>query len=59
MLYMIQNYEKAKETLSRYRQEHLLNFYDELNNEEKEFTVEELCPYPFNEENLWEVELLV
>ena len=22
------------------------------NNEEKEFTVKELCPYPFNEENL-------
>lgn len=49
MIYMIQNYEKAKETLSRYKQEHLLNFYDELNNEEKEFLVNQICSIDFQQ----------
>ena len=35
MIYMLQDYESAKSVLKKYNQEHLLNFYDELNNEEK------------------------
>ena len=47
MIYMIQNYEKAKDILVKYKQEHLLNFYDELNNDEKEFLVNQICSIDF------------
>lgn len=47
MFYMIQNYEKAKDVLEKYHQEHLLNFYDELNNEEKAFLINQICHIDF------------
>lgn len=46
---MVQNYEKAKSILSKYHQEHLLNFYDELNNEEKEFLINQICNINFQQ----------
>ena len=46
---MIQNYEKAKDILKKYNQEHLLNFYDELNNEEKEFLINQICRIDFKQ----------
>lgn len=46
---MIQNYEKAKDILCKYHQEHLLNFYDELNNEEKEFLTNQICNINFQQ----------
>lgn len=46
---MIQNYEKAKNILSKYHQEHLLNFYDELNNEEKKFLIDQICSINFKQ----------
>lgn len=49
MLYMIQNYEKAKDVLEKYHQEHLLNFYDELNNEEKAFLINQICHIDFEQ----------
>lgn len=49
MLIMIPNYEKAKMLLKKYHQEHLLNFYDELNNEEKAFLVNQICSINFQQ----------
>ena len=46
---MVQNLEKAKEILKKYHQEHLLAFYDELNNEEKEFLVNQICNINFEQ----------
>ena len=46
---MIQNFEKAKDIVSKYRQEHLLNFYDELNNEEKQALVNQICSINFKQ----------
>lgn len=46
---MIQNYEKARNILSKYHQEHLLNFYDELNIEEKEFLTNQICSIDFQQ----------
>ena len=49
MLTMQKNYEKAKETLKEYHQEHLLNFYDELNNEEREALINQICHINFEQ----------
>lgn len=49
MIYMLKNYEKAKDILTKYKQEHLLNFYDELNNEEKEFLINQICNINFQQ----------
>lgn len=49
MIYMLNNYEKAKDILIKYKQEHLLNFYDELNNEEKEFLINQICHINFEQ----------
>lgn len=46
---MIQNYEKAKDVLNKYHQEHLLSFYDELNNDEKQFLVNQICRINFQQ----------
>lgn len=46
---MIQNYELAKDILKKYNQQHLLNFYDELNNEEKEALVNQICRIDFKQ----------
>ena len=47
MLTMQKNYDKAKDVLKKYHQEHLLNFYDELNNEEKEALINQICHIDF------------
>lgn len=44
---MEKNLEIAKEILKKYHQEHLLCFYDELNNEEKEFLINQICSIDF------------
>ena len=49
MFYMIQNYENAKAILEKYHQEHLLNFYDELNNNEKEFLIKQIFNINFEQ----------
>jgi len=45
---MIEDLKRAKEILKRYNQEHLLNFYDELNNEEKDLLVKQICNIDFD-----------
>ncbi len=49
MVSMMQNYETAKEILAKYKQEHLLNFYDELNNNEKEQLIQQICQIDFEQ----------
>lgn len=46
---MLENFENAKNVLKEYHQEHLLNFYDELNNEEKEFLINQICNINFKQ----------
>jgi len=43
------NYAKAKDLLKTYNQEHLLRFYDELNNKEKEFLINQICNINFKQ----------
>lgn len=49
MIYMLQDYESAKSILKKYNQEHLLNFYDELNNEEKIALINQIFHIDFNQ----------
>ena len=49
MVNMIQDYEIAKKTLTKYKQEHLLAFYDELNNQEKELLIHQICQIDFEQ----------
>lgn len=49
MIYMIPNYKKAKDVLEKYHQEHLLNFYDELNKEEQTFLINQICNINFEQ----------
>lgn len=49
MIIMLQNYEKAKDVLEKYNQKHLLNFYDELNNEEKEILINQISHIDFQQ----------
>ena len=49
MIYMVKNYEKAKDVLKKYNQEHLLNFYDELNNEEKNLLTTQILNIDFQQ----------
>ncbi len=49
MVDMMQNYEMAKRILAKYKQEHLLNFYDELNNDEKEQLISQICQINFEQ----------
>ena len=52
---MVKNLKIAKEILKKYNQEHLLLFYDELNNDEKEFLINQICSINFeNIFNLYE-----
>lgn len=46
---MKSNYLKAKEILSKYGQEHLLNFYDELSQEEQKLLIGQILRIDFNE----------
>ena len=41
--------QKAKEILKEYNQEHLLMFYDELNNEERELLLNQICDIDFKQ----------
>lgn len=46
---MVQNLEKAKDILKKYHQEHLLAFYDELNNKEKAYLLNQICSINFKQ----------
>ena len=46
---MVQNLEKAKDILKKYHQEHLLAFYDELNNKEKTYLLNQICSINFEQ----------
>ncbi len=43
------NFLRAKEILKEYKQEHLLNFYDELNDNEKEFLINQILRIDFKQ----------
>lgn len=43
------NFLKAKEILKEYNQEHLLNFYDELDDDEKKFLVDQILRIDFKQ----------
>ncbi len=49
MVNMLQNYEQAKALLANYKQEHLLAFYDELNEEEKQLLINQIFQIDFEE----------
>lgn len=49
MISMIDNYERAKSILAEYHQEHLLNFYDELDDTNKELLVNQICRIDFEQ----------
>lgn len=46
---MIEKYEIAKNILAKYDQEHLLNFYDELNEYEKTLLLNQICHTDFKQ----------
>ena len=46
---MIENYEKAKSILEEYHQEHLLNFYEELNTDEQQALIDQICRINFKQ----------
>lgn len=46
---MINDYEKAKEIVTQYKQEHLLSFYNELNNDEKKALVNQILNTDFKQ----------
>lgn len=43
------DYSKAKNILSKYGQEHLLAFYDELDEDEKSILLEQICNIDFDQ----------
>ena len=43
----MKNYDKAESMLKMYKQEHLLRFYKELNTEEKEYLINQICNINF------------
>lgn len=43
------NFQKAKDILKKYNQQHLLYFYDELNNKERESLVNQICNINFQQ----------
>lgn len=45
---MIEDLKRAKDILKKYNQEHLLNFYDELNDDEKNMLIEQICNIDFD-----------
>ena len=46
---MEENLSIAKNILKKYKQEHLLTFYDELNKEEQEYLLNQICDTDFNQ----------
>ena len=49
VIYMINNYEKAKAIVKKYNQEHLLSFYEDLDTDEKNFLVNQICSINFEQ----------
>lgn len=45
---MIENLEVAKKILKKYNQEHLLNFYDELDDDKKSYLINQICNINFD-----------
>lgn len=45
---MIEDLKTAKDILKKYNQEHLLNFYDELNDDEKCLLIKQICNIDFD-----------
>lgn len=43
------NLNKAKDILKKYNQEHLLSFYDELEDDKKEFLINQICRIDFDQ----------
>ena len=43
------NFKKAEDILTKYHQEHLLQFYDELSNEQQEYLVNQILSINFDE----------
>lgn len=43
------NLQKAKDILKKYNQEHLLNFYDELDDAQKQFLITQICNINFEQ----------
>ena len=43
------SYEEAKNILTKYNQEHLLNFYDEISDEQKEILLNQISSIDFDE----------
>ena len=43
------SFQKAKEILTKYNQEHLLTFYDELDNNEKQLLINQICRIDFKQ----------
>ena len=46
---MIENYERAKQILETYHQEHLLSFYDELEEDQKEYLINQILTINFKQ----------
>ncbi len=46
---MVENYEKSKEIVKKYHQEHLLSFYDELNADEQKLLCNQICNIDFKQ----------
>lgn len=45
----MESYDKAESLLKTYKQEHLLGFYNELNTNEKEFLIDQICHINFKQ----------
>ena len=46
---MIENLEVAKKILKKYNQEHLLSFYDELDDDKKSYLINQICNINFDQ----------
>lgn len=46
---MLENYDNAKQILAKYHQEHLLAFYDELSDDEKNALINQICSTNFRQ----------
>lgn len=46
---MEENLQVAKEILKKYNQEHLISFYDELNDEERAILIKQICGIDFDQ----------
>ena len=46
---MLNDYDNAKQILKKYNQEHLLAFYDELDDDKKQALIEQICSTNFRQ----------